>query len=154
MATVNDNEYRYLSTYFGDFVGTINDLRNRYWDGLANGTLGVAVTPTYTISGVLTVSTGDFKFYNDSGRTLRILKVRASVGTAPTGTGSTVFDVKKDGTTIFPTSTKPTLVAAALTDARVPDTTAWANGSYMTVDITAIAATTAGSNAVVTITAV
>lgn len=108
--------------------------------------------PPLSIVGAATVQTGTARLYNDTGSTLTISKVRVSAGTAPTG-AALIIDVKKNGTTIFPTTAKPQVAAAANTGTAVPDTTSFANGDYLTVDVTQIGSTVAGSNITVTITA-
>jgi len=108
----------------------------------------------FSKTGTLAVTTGTQRLYNDTGRTLTLTAVRAAVGTAPTGSGVTV-DVKKNGTTIFTTGTnKPTIAANAVTaTAAGIDVTSWLAGDYLTVDITAVGSTTAGSDLTVTVTA-
>lgn len=97
------------------------------------------------VNGALVMATGTTRIYNDTGRTLTILNVRSSVGTAPVG-ASVVVDVNKNGTSIFPTGTKPTITSGGVTDKRVPDTTSFADGDYLTVDVDNIGSTTPGSN--------
>lgn len=88
----------------------------------------------FTDEGALVVVTGTTRIYNDSGRTLTILGVRATLGTA--GSTDTVVDVNKGGTTLFTTqANRPTLATGVDTDLAVPDVTAWENGTYLTVDI-------------------
>ena len=85
----------------------------------------------------LAVGTGATRFYNDTGSTLTIASVRASVETAPSG-GSVVIDVNKNGTTIFTTqANRPTIATTALTSGKVTaiDVTSFADGDYLTVDI-------------------
>lgn len=57
-------------------------------------------------------------------------------------TGSTVIDVNKNGTSIFPSSTKPTLATTATADEDVvPDTTEIAQGDKITIDIDSVTTT-------------
>jgi hypothetical protein len=91
------------------------------------------------------VKTGAARYYLEA--TWAIVKVRASVGTAPTG-AAVIVDVNKNGTTIFTTqANRPTIAAAgnASSDA-VPDITAVAAGDYITVDVDQIGSTVAGSD--------
>jgi hypothetical protein len=108
----------------------------------------------FTREGTLAVVVGTRKVYNDTGRTLTLLPVRASVVTAPVG-ASILVDVHKNGTTIFTTqSGRPEIAAAGTTDkSATPDVTSWADGDYLTVDIDQIGSTTAGADLTVEITA-
>lgn len=114
----------------------------------------VGRTYPYSHSGDLSVLTGAHRLYNDTGATLTITKVRASVGTAPTG-ADVLVDVNLDGTTIFTGGVdRPQIAAVAFTDVGVPAVTAWPDGSYLTVDIDQIGSTAAGADLTVTITAI
>ncbi|HET7630299.1 MAG TPA: hypothetical protein VFK03_02905, partial [Candidatus Saccharimonadales bacterium] len=89
---------------------------------------GAAKIMPYSYAGVLAVSTGTFRLYNDSSSSWTIKSVRASVGTAPAG-AAVIIDVKKNGTTIFTTTAnRPAIAAAANT-----------SGSVTNMDITAVA---------------
>lgn len=104
-----------------------------------------------SVSGALTAGTGKHRIYNDTGSTLTVRAVRASVGTASAGS-SIICDVNKNGTTIFTTqANRPTLAAAAVTTGKLTnmDVTTLADGDYLTVDIDQIGSTTAGSDLVV-----
>lgn len=103
--------------------------------------------PAFGKAGVLTVSTGVGRLYNDLGYTLVIEKIRVSVGTAPTGS-SLIVDVNKDGTTIFTTQgNRPTIAVSGVTVlSAAPDVTSWANGEYLTIDVDQIGSTVAGSD--------
>jgi hypothetical protein len=107
---------------------------------------------TLSVLGPVQVAAGNLRLYNDTGVALTISKVRLAVSTAPTGQ-ALIVDVKKDGVSIFPTTPKPQIAAAANTGTAVPDVTAWADGSYLTVDITQVGATVPGSNLTVTVVA-
>lgn len=91
----------------------------------------------FTMSGAVATQVGGARLYNDTGRTLTISAVRASLGTA--GSTDTTVDINKDGTTIFTTqANRPNLAAAAVTVKSVaPDVTTWEDGSYLTVDVDA-----------------
>lgn len=108
-----------------------------------------------SMAGAVTVGTGTFRLYNDSGVTWTILSVRASAGTAPTGAALTV-DVKLDGvTSIYGTpGNRPTILAGANTSGKNTghSVTAWPDGSYLTVDVVAVGSTVAGSNLTVQVT--
>lgn len=102
----------------------------------------------YSYSGILAVSTGTFRLYNDMGSTWTIQAVRASVGTAPVG-ASVIIDILKNGTTIFTTTAnRPTITAGAFTSGKVTaiDVPSVADGDYLTVNIVQIGSTTAGSD--------
>lgn len=102
----------------------------------------------YSNTGSLSVVTGTYRLYNDSGTTWTINSVRASVGTPPSGS-SIIIDVNVDGVTIFTTqANRPAIAAAAYTSGKVTNMniTSIANGSYVTVDIDAVGNTSAGTN--------
>jgi len=57
-------------------------------------------------------------------------------------TGNTVVDILLDGTTIFPSTAKPTLADTAVADVgNIPDTTAFTASQKVTVDITGVTTT-------------
>lgn len=104
-----------------------------------------------THSGTLIVGTGKSRFYLE--QTCYIVKIRASVSTAPTGADA-IVDVNKNGTTVFTTqSNRPTISADGFTSGAVTNmnVTALTSGDYLTVDIDQVGSTVAGSNLVVTI---
>ena len=97
--------------------------------------------------------TGTNKIYNDTGQTLTILSVRASVVTAPTGQ-SLIVAVPKNGTTIFTTqSARPTIAASGTTTKSTPAVTSWADGEYLTIDVDQVGSTTPGGNLTITVVA-
>lgn len=107
----------------------------------------------FSRASTLTVGPGTFPIFNDTGATLTIKAVRASVGTAPTG-ASIIVDVNVNGTTIFSTQgNRPTIAAAATTSGKVTNmnTTSISDGSYFTVDIDAVGSGTPGADLVVQI---
>jgi hypothetical protein len=116
-------------------------------DQNADGTAYIRTVPIYSGTGTLTVKTGATRIYNDSGVTLNIVNVRASVGTAPTGAGITV-DVKKGGTSIWNVSgNRPTIAVSTNTiKSTSMTTTTWEDGSYLTADIVTIGSTVAGAD--------
>ncbi|HET8590771.1 MAG TPA: hypothetical protein VFM01_14135, partial [Nakamurella sp.] len=94
----------------------------------------------YSLTGTVATGTGKHRLYNDTGVPLIIRAVRASVGTAPTGS-SLIVDVNKGGTSIFSTqSNRPTIPAGANTSGKVTaiNTTSLADGEYLTVDVDAV----------------
>jgi hypothetical protein len=98
----------------------------------------------FSSTGTLTVKTGAARYYLEA--TWAIVKVRASVGTAPTG-AAVIVDVNKNGTTIFTTqANRPTIAVGANTATGTPQVTALAAGDYLTVDIDQIGSTVAGSD--------
>lgn len=104
---------------------------------------------TFSLPGSLSATTGTARLYNDSGSTRTLTSVRASVGTAPAG-GSVVVDVLKNGTSLYPTTTRPTIADGTNTGAAVPDTTTWAAGEYLTVDVVGVGGSTPGADLTVT----
>ncbi len=107
-------------------------------------------TFTFTVAGTLTVATGKFRIYNDTGVTLTIRAVRASVNTAPTGAAIRV-DVNKNGTTIFTTQGNRPNIAVSTNTSKVTnmDVTTLADGDYLTVDVDVIGSTVAGADLLV-----
>lgn len=103
---------------------------------------------TFSIPGILATSTGTFRFYVD--RSYTIANVVASVSTAPTG-ANIIFDVNKNGTTIFTTQgNRPTITATNFTDlTSTPDVTTLASGDYLTVDVDQVGSTIAGADAMI-----
>lgn len=100
----------------------------------------------FSTPGPLVVATGKSRFRFPFAAT--ILGVTAAIDTAPTG-ASIILDVNKNGTSIFPISTKPTILAGAFDTGAVevvPDTTVIASGDYLQVDIDQIGSTIAGSD--------
>jgi hypothetical protein len=124
-------------------------------DAATKGYVDAAVRVLFPFSraGALTTGTGTFRIYNDTGATLTIRAVRASVGTAPTG-ASIICDISKNGTTIFTTQgNRPTIAISGNTSGKVTnmDVTSLADGDYLTVDIDQIGSTIAGSDLTVQI---
>ncbi|MER5649595.1 hypothetical protein [Streptosporangium sp. NPDC002524] len=114
----------------------------------SDGTAWIRAVPLYSGAGTLTARTGTHRVYNDSGAALRIVNARASVGTAPAG-ASIVVDIRVDGTSIYGTpSNRPTIAAAGNTSGKNVgmSTTAWPDGSYVTVDIVSVGSSTPGSD--------
>lgn len=102
----------------------------------------------FSKQGVLSVQTGKSRFYADFG--FRIIQVRASVNTAPTG-ASLIVDVNKNGTTIFTTqANRPTIAASGFTDTGTPDIDGDERdidpGDYIQIDIDQVGSTVPGSD--------
>ena len=116
----------------------------QYVDNALSGTK----LPSFSSTGLLMTETGQHRLYNDSGAPWRVLSVRASVGTAPTG-GSAIIDINVNGTTIFTTqANRPTILAGSYTSGKITNmNVATVNdGSYLTVDIDQIGSSTPGSD--------
>jgi hypothetical protein len=107
----------------------------------------LAPIPPWKQNGTLVVKTGTDRWYNDTGRMIQVRAVRATVGTAPTGS-SIIVDVKKNGTTMYTTTgNRPTIaVSTTTTAATLPDVTFLSPGDYMTVDIAQVGSTVAGAD--------
>jgi hypothetical protein len=99
----------------------------------------------FTVPGTLSTGTGRAKFYIPGPITIG--NVRASVGTAPTGS-DLVIDVNKNGTTIFTTQTsRPKIFAGqTLVSTSTPNVTELTTGDYLTVDIDQIGSLNPGSD--------
>jgi parallel beta-helix repeat protein len=124
----------------------------------SGGPAGVTQVPTLVqrestlkVAGTLTVGSDPYRLYNTSGVDRVIDGVFISVGIAPTG-ATVIVDINQDGTSIYPTATKPTIAASGfVSPLAVPDTTAWADGSYLTFDIDQIGSIIAGADLTVII---
>jgi hypothetical protein len=97
----------------------------------------------FAAAGVLTVAPVKGSHFNDSGADTRIGKVRATVDTAPTG-ADIELDVLVGGVSVL---TSPlTIVAGQTTGTVVPPVGLWPAGDPVTVEITQIGSTVAGSD--------
>lgn len=110
------------------------------------------VQATFSKAGTLASGVGTHRWYNDSGKTLTIKKIRASVGASPSG-ASILVDVNINAATIFSTQTNRLTIASggATATQTTFNTTTISDGSYFTVDIDQIGSTTPGSDLVVSI---
>lgn len=111
-------------------------------------------TQVFSSAGVVAIDVGTQRLYNDSGSNWTLNNVRASVGIAPAG-ASIIIDVKVNDATIFALpADQPTIPSGSLTSGQmaVTGTTAVATGQYITVDVTQVGSTTAGSNLTVQLT--
>lgn len=105
---------------------------------------GDSLDMEWTFPGTVAVTTTSTRRY--ARRSLEIIDFFIAGDTAPTG-ADLIIDVHVDGTTIFPTATRPTIAAGNNEgSAAVPDTTAVAAGSYLQVFIDQIGSTVAGAD--------
>ena len=105
-------------------------------------------THTFSSTGSIAVETGVHRLYNNRSSAWTISGVRASVGTAPTGS-SLIVDVKVNGATIFTTpANRPTITAGTQASSFVTnmDVTTVAAGAYVTVDVAQVGSTIPGSD--------
>ena len=105
-------------------------------------------TLPFSAAGTLSTQTGTNRLYNDSGKSWQIQSVRATVGTAPSGS-SIVIDINLSGTTIFTTqANRPTVADGAVTSGKIStmDITTVPAGSYLTVDIDQVGSSAPGAN--------
>lgn len=98
--------------------------------------------------GVLAVKTGVLRLYNRTGATISLAEMFAVVGTAPAGAAITLA-LAKDGTAVAGAGVS---IAAAANTGSVLGPFTWENGTYLTLNITAVGSTTAGADLVVTLT--
>lgn len=119
-------------------------------DGGVTRILTDHIVISWAYAGTIAVTTGKSRWYADRAYTIQ--KVRASLGTQPTGAAVRI-DVNKNGTTIFTTQgNRPEIAVSTNTDeANNPDVTALAAGDYLTVDIDVIGSTIAGGDLTVQI---
>ena len=102
----------------------------------------------YTWDGILFVSTGTSRIYNQLGSAYNIEQVFLSIGQPPTD-AAVIVDVNNNGTSIF--SSRPTIPAGSFTGSSVSFTSSpytWNMGDWFTVDIDQIGSGTAGTNLV------
>lgn len=105
---------------------------------------------SWAVDGLVALATGSHRFTAEFACTLT--KVRATVGTAPTGAGLRA-DVNRNGSSVFSgTGTQPTI--AATTNTILVST--FSNGEldagdYLTVDVDTIGSTFAGEDLVVSV---
>jgi len=131
-----------LAAAVNDIVEHVSTLEGGGGGGITSG------ERTFSIPGTLTTGSGSLRMYFTKAAT--VTNVWASVATAPTG-ASVIFDVNKNGTTIFSTQgNRPTIAISGFVDVTsTPDVTAVAAGDYVTVDVDQVGSTIAGANAVV-----
>lgn len=148
LSLVNDVDNPGNSLYYGT---DINGIKGFFAVNNLNPT-PVNVCPNFSYSGLIKVYDGDFRWYNDVGRVLSISSVRVALGTAPTG-ASAIFDVLKNGTSIFTTTAnRPTIADGANTAlSGTPDVTTVAAGDYLTVSITQIGSSNPGADLTLTV---
>ena len=116
------------------------------------GPVGPRAGIEFSRPGALTLYTGTFRWYNDTGSARTFEQVRASVGEAPTGQ-SILVDVNINGVSIYTTqSNRPTILDGELTAlGGAPDITTVQPGEYLTVDIDQVGSGAPGTNLVVQI---
>jgi hypothetical protein len=116
----------------------------------AAGNNGPEVTfSLLTFGGELVTGQGVSRWYFDSARTITGIFVSTSI--APTGS-SIIFDVNKNGTTIFTTqANRPTIATSQFTATATPAVTSIAAGDYLTVDVDQVGSTIAGGDSAVRI---
>jgi hypothetical protein len=114
------------------------------------GVSGVGTIP-FSRTGDAGLMTGSQRLYMEYTGIIKF--VRASVGTAPTGS-SLIIDVNKNGTTIYTTQSKrPQIAAGTFTDlGDTPDVAGFVQGDYLTIDIDQVGSTLPGADLVVTLT--
>lgn len=104
---------------------------------------------TFTLSanGALTVGAGKDRWIAPfSGE---IINATAVVGTAPTGAAA-IFDIDKDGTTVFTTQANRPTIPDGASESPVsarPDVTTFAAGDVLSLGVDQVGSTVAGSDA-------
>lgn len=112
------------------------------------------ILPPLSQIGDVTVGAGQHRLYNDSGDSLVVYGVRASVGTPPAGATPIRVDVNRNGTTIFSNQTnRPAIAAGQSTSGLVTaiGVPSWDEGDYLTVDVDSVGDTTPGADLTVQI---
>lgn len=114
---------------------------------------GFPLAPQFSISGPVAMTTGTYRFYNDvkdsagTARTLSVTALRVSAGVAPTGGPITVVAKKNGG--VFSTTLTASIAASSNTGVTAGAGQTLAPGDYLTIDVTLVGTTIAGSNLVV-----
>ncbi|GAB1641776.1 hypothetical protein [Krasilnikovia sp. MM14-A1259] len=110
------------------------------------------ILPPLTVAGAVTgPQIGLSRLYNDTGMTLNIAAIRASVGTAPTG--DLVVDVRRNGASVFSTpAARPKIASGLYTTGRIAPTEliTLAPEDYLSADI---ASGSSGGNLVIQVLA-
>mgnify|MGYP001161939101 FL=1 len=136
----------------------LTDLNNvpRMWVDIAGRVRApnISVIPPFGIAGEVAVQSGGGRWYNDTGQSLTIRSVRASVGTAPVG-ADLIVDVNISGVSIFTAGNRPTIPAGSNTSGAVTALAATTipTGGYLTVDVDQVGSSTPGADLVVQILA-
>lgn len=100
-------------------------------------------------AGTLATETGTMRIYNQTGRTLSISKLHASAGTAPSG-ADIVLQVRYDGS--GDVGSPVTVASGANTGSQTLGSAySWADGHYLTLNITQVGSSTAGSDLAVVV---
>lgn len=99
----------------------------------------------FNVSGAVSVADGKVTFCNDTPASLQISKVRASVGTAPTGASLNV-DVQCGGFSATTLAIPASSTSALWSAADLADTSEWLPGDFLSVDVTQVGSTVAGSD--------
>ena len=135
-------------TISGSSVATQSFVNNKIY----NQVIPFSVTGSVSAAGPW-----DYRFYNDTGGTRSINGVRASLGSAPSGSAM-LIDVRKNGITgansIF-TASSISIPSGSITSGLISSGfnsgSSVASGDYLTVAVTQVGSTTAGSDLVVQI---
>jgi len=101
-------------------------------------------------AGAVSVAALPERFYNDTDKPLTLSKVSLGAGTAPTGAALTA-DVKISGTTVFAASGDRVKIAAGANygeavPTKTGDAVVVKPGQYVTVEVTVVGSTVAGSD--------
>jgi hypothetical protein len=165
--SATDGAFRPLSNNVLDIGSSTNRVKTGYFTTVSasavtasvSGNLtGIATSASFassqeiafSIPNTLTVGTGVSRWYIT--RDVTITNIVATVSTAPAG-ASVIFDVNKNGTTVFTTQgNRPTVAATTFTDLNsIPDVISLTSGDYLTVDVDQIGSSVAGADAVIRI---
>jgi hypothetical protein len=101
----------------------------------------------FTIRGISATETGGLRVYNQTGKTLKIVEVFASVSSAPVTT-DVIVDVNNNGTSIL-TAALHIAVGANTGSTTGLASTSWADGDYFTLDVDQESAAGGGTDLVV-----
>lgn len=95
---------------------------------------GLPLTASFSAKGSLAALSGTHRWYNDTGRTLTVTALRASVGTSPSSTSSISVTAKKNGAAFSPSLTV-SIAAETNTGVTAGAGQSLAAGDYVTVDV-------------------
>jgi len=141
--------------YAGPTAGQISKIETAVntLENAGGGVTSYQIIP-FSVYGLISVFTGDFRIYNDSPVNKSIIAVRSSLGVP--ATGSAVFvDVLNSGSTIFTSSSACVIQSGSVTSGSVTGFNSGslvAPGQYLTISVKQTGSTYAGADLLAQVT--
>ena len=139
--------------YAGPTAGQISKIETAVNTLESGGVSSYQIIP-FSVYGLLSVFTGDFRIYNDSPVNKSIIAVRGSLGVP--ATGSAVFvDVLNNGSSIFTSSSACVIQSGSFTSGSVTGFNSGslvAPGQYLTISVKQTGSTYAGADLLAQVT--